>query len=329
MDEQTLQKILDAYEQAERQLLAIVARYTLDGQDLGPDSWLAQKVADIKRLRAETKRVIDSLAGLDEAARQALVDEYLRGAKTRSDSFIQTNQGALQQFTAEYLSELQNSRLQALRMAQDAYRRIVAEASTQAVLGLDTRTIAAKRALAKFAQEGITGFIANDGRHWDIRSYAEMSSRTALLNSLRAGRVAAMEQAGADLIIVRTGPRYCELCGPWKNKILSISGKSDKYPSLATAKAAGLFHPNCRCSFTQYTRLTETDTTDVDNNYEDEEEQRYLERGVRRWKRVLEVEPDNPRAKAKVKEWRDRLKEHVAENDLTRKKNRESSTQAR
>lgn len=325
-----LQKILDAYEEAERQLLSIIARYALDDEELPADSWAVQKLKDIKQLKNEAVQTIQKLKSLDEQAQRAVIDEYLRGAGTRSDSFIQTNDVALNKFVTDYLGELQATRFQMLRQTLDVYRSIVAQASTQGVLGVDTRLIAAKRALAKFAQEGITGFIDNRGRHWEMRSYAEMSTRTALLNALREGRAAGLEEAGQDLIIVRTGPRYCELCEPWKNKILSLSGKSEQYPSLVTAKAAGLFHPNCRCSYTAYTRgLTTTQSSDIENNYEAEEHQRYMERRIRAYKRVLAVEPDNVKAKAKVKEWRDKLKEHIAEEDLVRKSNREGNAQAR
>ena len=36
---------------------------------------------------------------------------------------------------------------------------------------------------------------------------------------------------------------------PWQGKVLSITGKTKGYPTLEEAKAAGLFHPNCRHAY--------------------------------------------------------------------------------
>lgn len=37
----------------------------------------------------------------------------------------------------------------------------------------------------------------------------------------------------------------CELCSPFKNKILSVTGHMLEYMSLESAEAYGLHHPNC------------------------------------------------------------------------------------
>jgi len=47
----------------------------------------------------------------------------------------------------------------------------------------------------------------------------------------------------------------CELCQPWQGKILSFTGKTEGYPTLEEARAAGLFHPNCRHAYGLYIDL--------------------------------------------------------------------------
>lgn len=58
-----------------------------------------------------------------------------------------------------------------------------------------------------------------------------------------------LTEYGHDLVIVSYHPGACPLCVPWENKVLSITGKAEGYPTLDEAKAAGLFHPNCRHAY--------------------------------------------------------------------------------
>jgi ribosome-interacting GTPase 1 len=54
-----------------------------------------------------------------------------------------------------------------------------------------------------------------------------------------------------------------------------------------------------------------------------------MERQIRKYKRILAVEPDNKRAQSKVQEWRGKLADLTEEYDLTRKRQRESIVSAR
>lgn len=331
-----LQRLLDAYERAEQELLAIIARHTLDGIEDEPNvqTWVAQKLRSIKAIRTEIVKVLLELKQLDPAAQDALIKQYLLGGSQYVEGFIVTNEQAVNALVADYMNVLSTTRFQILRQTEDAYRRIIAETATAATMGMDTRIVSARRALARFADEGITGFVAKDGRRWDMRSYVEMSSRTALNNALREGRVRGLEQSGKDLIIISSVPNPSPLCAPYERKVLSVSGKDNRYPSLSEAKAHGLFHPNCRHSFTAYVAgLTTIGETDAEHDdYEVTQELRYAERQTRKWKRRLDVADNDAKqaqAKKKIKEWRDKTKEIASDNNLVYKPNRVSNVQAR
>ena len=62
-------------------------------------------------------------------------------------------------------------------------------------------------------------------------------------------------EQGHDLVKVSTHRGACEKCVPWQGKVLSITGKTSGYPTLEEAKAAGLFHPNCRHAYGLYIDL--------------------------------------------------------------------------
>lgn len=106
----------------------------------------------------------------------------------------------------------------------------------------------AQQVLDDLAVRGLTGYIDSLGRRWEVGSYTSMAARTAVEQLHIALQTRAFQAAGIDLIRVwrfsATPP--CPKCVPWQRKILSLSGRSDLYPSLADAIAAGLLHPSCR-----------------------------------------------------------------------------------
>jgi hypothetical protein len=51
---------------------------------------------------------------------------------------------------------------------------------------------------------------------------------------------------GFDLVQVSSHLTSCNQCAPWEGQILSMTGETAGYPTVAEAEAGGLFHPNCR-----------------------------------------------------------------------------------
>lgn len=151
----------------------------------------------------------------------------------------------------------------ATRTVDDIYKRVIAEAAEGSVSGLRTRLQAAQDALDRFARRGITGFVDRAGRHWDLKTYAEMSVRTSTARSAVWAGVDRLQEAGIDLVYVSEHSGACDLCGPWSGKILTLSGPAqpstvtvtsslseatmpvDVAGSLDAAMQNGLFHPNC------------------------------------------------------------------------------------
>jgi hypothetical protein len=114
-----------------------------------------------------------------------------------------------------------------------------------------SRIQAAQKALDDLASQGITGFVDKAGRRWDLASYVEMATRTAVSNAWDDHQAAALIRAGVDLVLVGTHSTEgsCPRCLPWLGRTLSLAGATADFPTLAEAKAAGFRHPNCRCSW--------------------------------------------------------------------------------
>lgn len=227
------------------------------------------------------------------------------------DHFCCTSEATVSNMVVELVNALQATHWLIFRATTDAYREVVAKASAQVVIGSLARREAAQLALNRLLGRGISGFVDSSGARWELASYVEMAMRTGAGNAAVLGHVGRLQAAGEDLLIVSNAPGECPLCRPWEGRILSASGNSREHPSLATARASGLFHPRCRHSTGLYVEGLSRpmgETADP-QGYEARQEQRYLERQVRLWKRreVLALDDgEAAQARAKVREWTQR-----------------------
>jgi hypothetical protein len=244
------------------------------------------------------------------------------------------------------------------RAVVDTYQRIVGRVSGGVLLGAAARREASQRALNQFAQRGITGFVDRSGRSWDMASYAEMAVRSVTARAAIEGHVDALGEIGVGLVIVSDAPLECELCRPWEGEVLTLSGQSGPHTvraehaappeqprrgvlrsrgpaptvvvhvagSLLEARAANLFHPNCRHSLSAYlpgvtTRPPHHATPGT--TYEDTQRQRAIERHIRAWKRRQAAAMDDAaRAQAGrfVRKWQAEMRAHVAAHEHLRRK---------
>jgi len=95
-------------------------------------------------------------------------------------------------------------------------------------------------------EQGLDALIDRGGHKWTLDRYAEMLFRTKAVESRNRGLVNRMVENGYDLVQVSNHTDSCKICAVWQGKILSISGNTKGYPTVAEAEVAGLFHPNCR-----------------------------------------------------------------------------------
>lgn len=251
-----------------------------------------------------------------------------------------------------------------LREPLDAYRAAVARVSGSTLLGTLTRRQTAQRALDTFARGGITSFTDVAGRRWNMASYAEMAVRSSTARAAIDGHVDQLTALGEQLVIVSDAILECPLCRPWETEILAINGQSGPHSlrlphaiqptglrnllrppetvvvhvagSLTEARARGLFHPNCRHSLSVYlpgvTERPPQPPHPEGATYEDTQQQRYLERQVRAWKRraaASMTDADRRAANAKVRAYQARIRQLVDDKGLTRKPHREQNHSAR
>jgi Phage minor capsid protein 2 len=110
-----------------------------------------------------------------------------------------------------------------------------------------SRLQAAQKALDDLAAHGITGFTDSAGRNWDLATYVEMATRTAVSNMWDELQASAMVRSGIDLALIGTHSTEgsCPRCLPWLGQTISLTGATEGYPTYDEARATGFRHPNC------------------------------------------------------------------------------------
>lgn len=338
MAEALAKELLDTYTQAEAEMLRAVARRLERG--ISEPGWAEAKLAETAVLRRELQLIVNQVdSQTPTQIEKAITRAYGRGAAAAgtdlqatgriAGAFTGAGDGiAIRILAREAHGVLSQVGLFALRATEDVYRDVIFSATRGISVGTQTRLGAAQRALNSFADRGITGFVDSAGRNWDMASYTEMAVRTTSGRAVVAGHADKLSAEGLDLVQVSDAPEECRICRPWEGRVLSLRGRTEGYPTLQEAEAAGLFHPNCRHSIGLYDRrITNVGRRTADPEGDAErQKQRYLERQVRSWKRreAVALSPEEAtKARAKVRDWQGDLRSFVDQNDRKRLRHRE------
>lgn len=96
-------------------------------------------------------------------------------------------------------------------------------------------------------ENGVTFFFDKAGRKWKIENYVKMRTMTETVQAQRVAFFTRGVQYDVDLVRIKHLNIHptCQLCAPFENKILSITGNTSGYMTIQEASLQGLFHPNC------------------------------------------------------------------------------------
>lgn len=241
---QTVAVILDTIRPRVEAALSQAATDTATNVTAGTESGAVPAVTTSVAVQALDVVLPDSLTAAESAAQQSAADAFDAVVQAASD--VMADETTAAAGTGNIF-----------RQVNDAYQFAVRGAiydtrggAPYSSLSL-SRVQAAQKALDDLAAHGITGFTDSAGRNWDLASYVEMATRTAVSNMWDDLLAKAAQRSGLDLVFTYTHSTEgsCPLCIPWLGRILSLSGHAEGYPSIADAKAAGFRHPSCRCSW--------------------------------------------------------------------------------
>lgn len=346
--------VRDLYEQAEYDLLHHLADQL--GRDLDSPRWAERRLRAVGDLRS----VVDARSAAlrrtaTTAVDRALVEAYDRG---RAEALADLGRLTDAQRLALTAGPPRAAREAAASLDRDArplYRRI-----TTSILGgyrqiigraqrAHRRAAEVQRALNAFSGRGIVGLVDDAGRGWSMTGWIDMAVRTAAGRALLDGHTDLLTAAALSLVVVSNSPLECPLCRPWESQILTLDaapgqrvvlartavGAQVTVPvrvagSLAEARAAGLYHPNCRHSVRPYlpgiTRQPPAAPSPHGVTYEDTQTRAYLERQLRAWRRREVVALDDrarTAARASIRGYEAQLRGLSRDTGLPRRPDRE------
>ena len=232
----------------------------------------------------------------------------------------------------------------ALRMTDDVYRQTLNRVQLAMSTGTMTLNKAIDTAVGDFLNAGINCIEYKDGRRVNIADYVRMALRTTSTRAALQGHSEKLKALGYDTVAVSSYGMCSPTCLPYQGRVYindaftSWSGETQLradgltygksnycgkwFPLLSSAIAGGLFHPNCRHGISMWRDgdpLPETlDNSETERRYKLEQQQRALEREIRKAKRKVEgfTDPENvAMAKAQLKEKQKQLREFIEQTN--------------
>lgn len=276
-----------------------------------------------------------------KAVEKGLVTHNTKTDNDISSSFNGVNDRKLKALISETQKNLYSAETSAVRYAEDQYRQIIFNSNVYFNTGSGNLVKCIDKATKDFLSAGINNVEYKNGRRVNIQSYAEMALRTAEKRSYIQGEAKMRDEYGLGLVIVNRRGNACPKCMQFVGKIFNDdvygNAKIDpKYPLLSEAIAGGLYHPNCKDVHTTYfpgitterPAPTKEEVLAAEKQYALEQQQRFNERQIRKYKRLSDGtldEEETKHYKEKVSKWQVKQRKLIEDNPtLRRKYNRES-----
>jgi hypothetical protein len=264
-------QLASKYVEAERELLLILNRGDITSWKR---AFTQQQIAQIRQILEELNGVTESWAthhiptlyeyglsvadnalqpgGLSVAAHPGEItpmDLSMNKLHTEAIQIMQENMtfrmGEANNHVGQRLTDMiARARLNSIE-EQIAIRDTTLNTMQQAIMQGKTREEAGNAFLKDLKQNGITEFVDKSGRQWNMKAYCEIVTRPSGREAVTHATLNRTRELGGDLMQVSEHSGACELCAPWEGEILSITGETAGYPTIADAEAAGLHHPNC------------------------------------------------------------------------------------
>lgn len=229
-------RTVDAYKEAELQILAIVRDHLARGIDA--PTWAQERLTAVVSLRRAAEQVMTKLSDHADLEFRAAVAQAYRNGRGGATVQVPGPLGAaakaartavprvevIDSLSSALIRDVGERQLNVLRNVEDVYRQVQAAAVARSVAGGVTRREASQAAWQGFVDQGVTSFTDRSGRVWRLTSYVEMAVRTVTMRAAVQGQLDRLDTLGIDLVIVSDEAGECARCRPWEGKILSIAG---------------------------------------------------------------------------------------------------------
>ena len=324
-------------------------------EGLNYSMWQAEQLAALSNFRKDNKKrfsgyfstinaqiedVLKQAYASGEMTQEAAILEAIRegakvynydSAKTLRAQFFKINERKLNALIDATKRDMAKAETAMLRMADDEYRKIIYNSQVYLNTGVGTLSQAVDMASKDFLSRGISCIEYANGARVGIDAYSRMALRTAQTRAYLQGESGKRDEWGINTVIVNRRGVACPKCLQYVGKVFydDVWGNTpvpdSKYPRLSEAIAGGLYHPNCKDIHTTYFEdvsdppkpMTKKEIDEANRVYALEQRQRYNERQIRKYKRLVtgSVDPENAvKYKEKLDYWQQTQREFIAAN---------------
>lgn len=353
--------MVELYAQAEMDILADMAR-RINGFDLFIPSaqYQMQVLEEMGALRSDILAKLTRLTGksrkelvyiMKEAGMKTLeADEAIYkavGLSSTSPTASPAVRAALEAGLKKTSGLFENLTKTTANTATKQFERALDRAYMQVTSGAIDPASAVKGALKSLAKQGVAAIQYPSGHVDSIEVAVRRATITGVNQTCLKMQEARMDELGVDLVETTAHAGARPSHAQWQGQIFSRSGKSSKHPDFVQetgyGTGAGLGGWNCSHSFRPFIEgfprtyskelLSDYEAKDYTYNgeklteYEALQQQRYIERQIRRWKReentMKAAGLDSSEAKAKVTQWNKRQADFIDQTGLKRQYERE------
>jgi hypothetical protein len=359
--ENLAQPVVDIYNSLENDMLVNIAK-RLAGKDTllkdDPEAWKIQQLQNLGMLDKDNLNLIKKYAGLTSAQ----LNSILYGAGI--DGLDETD-GALQKATKKgahlkvpvpvsespaILNIIKAYQMQAgsilnftnqtmLGQAKSIFVDIINRTTMDVISGFKSSDQALRSTIKQWAEYGVPALVDKAGKKWGPEGYVRMVVATTTHNTVHKMQDERFTQWGIDLVEVSSHSGARPLCAPYQGKIYRIDGSDKKYKNLYTdtsyGQPAGLFGINCGHHKYPYVEGISTQTffpypkEENDLIYQQSQQQRALERGIRKAKTQQEMykalgdDKGLQEATALLKKRQSSMRDFIDSTGRTRRRDRE------
>lgn len=305
--------------------------------------WEKDRLEAVGVVRSDIVRILSQYTGQTEQAIQAVMADAGRTTVAQDRRYYEAagmwreeaiNREAMNKVINAGLRRTQGTFLNLTGTLAKETAKEFTKAMDRAWLEVSTGTIdaptAGRRAIKELCAKGIQ-VVSYPSGHTD---HVEVAVRRALVTGVNQGAMAVqdelMGELDCDLVETTAHAGARPEHALWQGKVFSRFGRTPGYATLAAGTGfgtgAGLGGWNCRHSYhpffpgyesaysddilKEYQRKTCTYNGKALTDYEASQQQRYFERGIRRWKREYTAMDaaglDTTQASVKLKQWRER-----------------------
>lgn len=252
VDEKAIAKLTKTFEDAYKSIYDEIATAT-DFGVANRKAILAQIHAELTRLGVDVQKFVaeEIPAMYKSGANDAVTQLQNIGADVNvTEGFNRVHTEAIKMLVDDTAKAFAESMTGVDRSANLLLGKISRQAITQklaeGIIGGKARAEINKIIKGTLQEQGLSALVDKGGHTWTLDRYADMLFRTKAVEARNRGLINRMVENDYDLVQVSDHNTSHEACAVWEGEILSATGATPGYPTVADAEAAGLFHPNCK-----------------------------------------------------------------------------------